>query len=59
MQELYVLLVKFYLRAPGSASLHNVLTRVAANLHLPLSVIPELDRRWGDLVESVRPARER
>jgi hypothetical protein len=47
IQELYVLLVKFYLKAPGSAGLHRILQRLAANLHLPMTIIPELDRLWA------------
>ena len=52
IQELYVLLVKVYLKSPGTAELHKILERIAANLHLPMTIIPELDRLWGQHVAS-------
>ena len=48
IQELYVLLVKHYMMAPGSQGLHTILRRIASSLHLPMTVIPELDRLWGN-----------
>ena len=47
LQELYVLLVKVYMVDPKSKYLLNILNTVAANLDIPLTVIPFLQRVWG------------
>lgn len=47
LQELYVLLVKVYMVDPKSKQLLNILNTVAANLDIPLTTIPYLQRVWG------------
>ena len=47
LQGLYVLLVKVYMVDPKSKYLLNILNTVAANLDIPLTVIPFLQRVWG------------
>jgi hypothetical protein len=59
IQELYVLLVVVFLKAPGTVGLHKILERVAANLHLPMTIIPELDRRWAKSARSTTHRRSR
>ena len=47
LQEIYVLYVKVYMVDPKSKHLINILNTVAANLDIPLQIIPFLQRVWG------------
>jgi uncharacterized membrane protein YgcG len=51
LQELYVLYVKVYMVDPKSKHLLNILNTVAANLDIPLNVVPFLQRVWGRKID--------
>jgi len=52
LQELYVLIVKIHVADPRSKYMLNILNTVAANLDIPLTVIPFLQRVWGRKLDS-------
>ena len=62
-QELLVLVVKKFLadvRPTSSAeAVHRAVRRVAASLHMPMSVIPQLEKLWGIVRGRQREARRR
>ena len=62
-QELLVLVVKKFLAdvrpTSSSEAVHRAVRRVAASLHMPMSVIPQLEKLWGVVRGSRREARRR
>lgn len=54
MQELYVLLVKKHMMVPSSKQLLDALNTMAANLDIPLQLVPHLERIWSRKREGAR-----